>query len=89
MTPPFDRGTARIGLALVPFLLAGCSRAPTFDIAGSLFPAWLVCLVVGIGLAVAVRPASVRLKVPIVFPIVVYPCLTAFFTFLLWLIFFS
>jgi hypothetical protein len=44
--------------------------------------------VIGIVLAAATRLRFVRLKVPIVFPIVVYPCLTAFFTFLLWLIFF-
>ena len=28
-------------------LLTGCGRAPSFDILGSFFPAWLVCLVVG------------------------------------------
>jgi hypothetical protein len=89
MTPAFARRAARFGGALVPLLLAGCSRAPTFDIVGSLFPAWLVCLVIGIVLAVAVRLLLARLKVPIVFPILVYPCLTACFTFLLWLIFFS
>jgi hypothetical protein len=82
------RWCTRYEISLVPCLLSGCSRAPTFDIAGSLFPGWLVCLVIGIVLAAVTRLRFVRLKVPIVFPIVVYPCLTAFFTFLLWLIFF-
>ena len=70
-------------------LLSGCSRAPTFDIIGSFFPAWLVRLFVGILLAVFVRWLLLRLKVAIVLPILVYPSLAALFTFLLWLIYFS
>ena len=70
-------------------LLSGCSRAPTFDIVGSFFPAWLVCLFLGILLAVFARWLLLRLKVAIVLPILVYPSLAALFTFLLWLAFFS
>ena len=75
-------------LALLTWLLAGCTRAPSFDIDGSLFPAWLVCLVLGILLAILVRWLLVRRKVPIFLPILVYPSFAALFTFLLWLIFF-
>ena len=72
-------------------LTTGCSRAPSFNILGSFFPAWILCGVVGILLAVAVRILFVRLNFeqelsPL---IVVYPCLVAFFTFLIWLLFFS
>ena len=72
-------------------LATGCSRAPSFNILGSFFPAWILCGVIGILLAVAVRLLFVRLKFeqelsPL---IVVYPCLAAFFTFLIWLLFFS
>jgi len=56
---------------------------------GSLFPAWLVCLVIGILLAAFARWIMLRQKMPIVWPILVYPSLAALFTFLLWLIFFS
>ena len=70
-------------------LLTGCSRAPTFDIVGSFFPAWLVCLFLGILLAVFARWLLSRLKVAIVLPILVYPSLAALFTFSLWLIFFG
>lgn len=71
--------------------VAGCSRAPSFNILGSFFPAWIFCGVLGILLAVAVRFYFVRIKLeeqlkPL---IVVYPCLAAFFTFTLWLLFFS
>ena len=33
-------------------LNTGCSRAPSFNILGSFFPAWLLCGIVGIALAV-------------------------------------
>jgi YtcA family len=74
-----------------PLLAAGCSRAPTFNILGSYFPSWLVCGVLGILLAAAVRLFFVRIKLePELSPLIlVYPCLAAFFTFTLWLICFS
>lgn len=72
-------------------LAAGCSRAPTFNILGSFFPSWILCGIVGILLAVIVRLYFVRIRLeeqlrPL---IVVYPCLAAFFTFTIWLLFFS
>jgi hypothetical protein len=77
------------GLALFCGLLTGCTRDPSFDVVGSIFPAWLVCLVAGILLTVPTRWAFSRLRVSIICPILVYPSLTALFTFLLWLVFFS
>jgi len=77
------------GVALVPWLLSGCSRSPTFDIVGSFFPAWLVCLFLGILLAAVTHWLLLRLKIAVVFPFLVYPSLAALFTFLLWLLFFS
>ena len=70
---------------------AGCSRAPSFNILGSFFPAWILCGVIGILLAVAVRILFVRIDFekelsPL---ILVYPCLAAFFMFSIWLLFFS
>ena len=73
--------------ALVPLLLTACGRAPAFDVLGSFFPAWLVCFAVAILLTVVCR-AIVQLRVEIAFPVLVYPCLTAIFTFTLWLAFF-
>ena len=75
--------------ALLPMLLTSCDRAPTFDIMGSLFPAWIVCLIFGISLAVCARWLLLRQKLALAWPILVYPSLAAFFTFLLWLILFS
>jgi hypothetical protein len=65
-------------------LMTGCGRAPSFDILGSFFPAWLVCLVVSILLTVVSRALLIR-YVEIVWPVLVYPSLTAIFAFGLWL----
>jgi hypothetical protein len=72
--------------ALLPafLLLTGCGRAPSFDILGSFFPAWLVCLAVATLLAGLSREL-LRRYVEIVWPVLVYPSLIAFFTFALWL----
>jgi YtcA family len=67
--------------------LTGCGRAPSFDILGSFFPAWLLCFVVAILLSVLTR-GLLRRYVEIVWPIVMYPSLTALFAFALWLMLF-
>ena len=66
-------------------LCTGCSRAPSFDIVGSFFPAWLICIFVGLLLTVAARWLFLRLRVVIALPVLTYPSLTALFTFALWL----
>jgi hypothetical protein len=78
----------RAGLLLASLTVEGCARAPSFDIVGSFFPAWLVCLAAGILLTVLARWLLLRLRIAVALPILVYPGLTAFFTFALWLIFF-
>ena len=85
----FIKRFSSCGVALLPWLLTGCSRAPTFDILGSLFPAWLVCLALGILLEVVARWVLVRQGIRIVWPVLVYPSLAAVFTFMLWLILFG
>jgi len=75
--------------ALLPLLvcLTGCGRAPSFDILGSFFPAWLICLVPAIILTVISR-ALLHRYVEIAWPVLVYPSLTALFAFALWLVLF-
>jgi hypothetical protein len=83
------RGLRRIsvcGLALGA--LTSCGRAPSFDILGSFFPAWLVCLAVGVLLTAVARWLLLRLHIPIALPVLTYPCLAALFTFALWLAWF-
>lgn len=79
------------GLLLVGMLpLAGCQQAPSFNILGSFFPAWLLCVTLGILLAAGTRflLLAVHLEEALSPPILMYPCLTALFTFGLWLLFF-
>jgi YtcA family len=92
-SPP--RNAGRVASSGVVFLAlqfaAGCSRAPTFNLLGSFFPSWILCALLGILLTVVARLALLRAGIeqhlsPLV---VVYPCLTAFFTFTIWLLFFS
>jgi heme/copper-type cytochrome/quinol oxidase subunit 4 len=75
-------------LLLVAPLLSSCSRAPSVEVLGSFFPAWLVCFIVAIALTALARWTLLRLRVKAALPLLVYPSLAAVFTFLLWLIFF-
>ncbi len=37
------------GLLLLPALLVcGCARSPSFNVLGSYFPGWIICIVVGV-----------------------------------------
>ena len=64
------------------------TRAPSFDILGSFFPAWLVCLGVALLLTIACRWFLMRVHVELSLPILTYPSLAALFTLSLWLAFF-
>ncbi|MGB6689960.1 MAG: YtcA family lipoprotein [Terracidiphilus sp.] len=75
--------------ACAALMTAGCSQAPSVDIIGSLFPAWLLCIVVGILLAALGRWLLQRARIAVLFPVLVYPCLAAAFTFAIWLVFFQ
>jgi len=46
---------------VAPLLLAGCSSsgAPSFDLFGAFFPAWLLCGVIGVVGAIAARAVFV------------------------------
>lgn len=71
--------------------LAGCRRAPTFNILGSFFPSWLICLCAGIVLAAVANRLFVRFAFDkeILWPVVTYPCLALLFACTLWLILYS
>ncbi|WP_263355381.1 YtcA family lipoprotein [Acidicapsa acidisoli] len=85
------RPVAVTACSIAALSTAGCSRAPSFDILGSFFPAWILCGVIGLLLTVVARLYFVHIKLedqlkPL---ILVYPCLAAFFAFSLWLLFFN
>jgi hypothetical protein len=70
---------------LAVLLLTSCGRAPSFDVLGSFFPAWLVCLALGLVLTAAARWVLLRLQIALALPILTYPSLTGLFTFAIWL----
>ena len=82
-----------IGLAAA-LGLTGCGaddHSPTVDILGSYFPAWIVCIVLGLALTLIARQLFIGLKLNIHLrpaPLV-YICLLVFFTLILWLAFFQ
>ncbi len=55
-----------LGLLLAALLSAGCratgAHSPTLDVVGSYFPAWMVCIVIGIGLTVVARQVLILIK---------------------------
>ena len=80
---------SRFSLLLLAVMVStSCSRAPSFDILGSFFPAWLLCVALSLIITVAARWLLLRAHVLLALPILTYPSLTALFTFALWLAFF-
>jgi len=75
-------------------LLAGCqtdAHSPTVDVLGSYFPAWMICIVIGLALTLVARQFFIGFKVGVHLrpaPLV-YLCLTVFFTLAVWLFFFQ
>jgi YtcA-like protein len=78
----------KLGPAFFLLVSTSCSRAPSFDILGSFFPAWLLCLVLGLLLTVLARQLILRVPVVLAIPVLTYPSMTALFTFAVWLAFF-
>jgi hypothetical protein len=88
MNCPRGSRVTKYGSMSTSLLLTGCGRAPTFDVVGSFFPAWLLCLAVSILLTVLTRWLFQHFRVAVAPQILIYPSLTAAFAFALWLIFF-
>lgn len=76
--------------ALSTVLLSSCHHAPSFDLLGSYFPAWMLCVLIALVLVVILRIALWRLGIEDHFrPLgLTYPCLTASFALGAWLLFF-
>jgi hypothetical protein len=80
-----------VGSLVVLLSLSGCSHSPDFNILGSYFPAWLLCITAGIVLTTVIYwlLQRMRLEAEVRPSIVVYPCMAAFLAFTLWLLLFS
>lgn len=69
----------------------GCSRAPSIEIVGTFFPAWMFCIAAALVITGLIRMALARRKLEQKFvPLVIfYPGLVVAVSCLFWLIFFS
>ena len=67
------------------------AHSPTIDVLGSYFPAWMVCIVAGLILAVIVRQVLIGLKLNAHLRAAgfVYLCMTILWTMAVWLAFFK
>ena len=76
------------------FCLTGCAvsgyHSPVIDVLGSYFPAWMICIVIGLALTLISRLLLIAIGVHLhLHPAaIVYPSLMAIFTFVTWLAFF-
>ena len=80
------RQLARSALVLAPALsLCGCD--PLVDVAGAFFPAWMLCILIGIAATVLVRQVLARTNLePVIGPLlIVYPSLATMIALTLWL----
>jgi hypothetical protein len=67
----------------------GCD--PVVNIAGANFPAWLICSIAGIALAIVARAvfAAIRIEPHLGPLMLVYPCLALLLSCVVWMIFFN
>ena len=82
------RALTRIAIALP---VAACNHAPTMDLFGSFFPAWMLCAVLGVVAAVIIRQilAVAGINDYVVAPLLTYAGLAISATLLVWLFWFG
>jgi YtcA-like protein len=87
----FEDAHMRSLAVAVTLFFAGCGAAPSVNVLGSFFPAWLICIVVGIILTILTRRVFVAMQIaPDLRPVaLVYPCLIVLWIFATWLLLFG
>ena len=77
--------------AAIALPVAACSYAPTMDLFGSYFPAWMLCAALGIVAAVIVRQmlSVAGISEYVVAPLLTYAGLAVSATLLAWLVWFG
>jgi len=91
-TSPPTTGWSPIGARFAILLsLPGCGVAPSVNVLGSFFPAWLICIVIGVVLTILTLQVFAAMKIASHLgpTALVYPCLAALWIFATWLIVFG
>ena len=85
---PYRRGLWQVAVTLA---VSGCSRAPTLDLLGSYFPAWMLCAVAGMLAAVIIRQILVLVGIHeyVLAPLLTYTAFAVSAALLLWLFWFG
>ena len=67
------------------------SHAPSFDIFGSFFPIWMLCIGAAVLLTLVVRLVLVRMRLDgeLGPRVIIYPSMVALFACAIWLVFFN
>lgn len=80
-------GPRALALSTMCLCLAGCNHAPSQDIFGSFFPAWMLCALGGVLLTVVFRILIIKTGIDRFIPakLIIYSGLAASLTFFLWL----
>lgn len=88
--------SAKLTFMMLPMglMLTGCAaddHSPTIDILGSYFPAWIICIVLGLALTLITRQVLIGFKLNThMHPApLVYISILVIFTLTLWLAFFQ
>ena len=86
----YRRGCVRLAVAIL-FPLPGCGVSPSVNILGSFFPAWLICIVIGVVLTILTRQVFVAVQIASHLgpAALVYPCLAGLWIFATWLLLFG
>ncbi len=97
--PPFLKAITKKALSIrtimmfgvTPFVLTGCSYAPSVYAFGSYFPSWLLCAALGILGAVLVRVIFIRLQIDdfLPFRLLIYICVALIIAIVISLVFFA
>ena len=86
----FRRPETIIALSLILMSSGQLACDPILDVDGAFFPAWMLCMILGIGLTFAFYPLFVRMGIEnhIGPPVLIYPSLALLLTLLTRLVFF-
>ncbi len=83
-------------LSFIPtgLVFTGCrldNHAPTLDVLGSYFPAWMICIVLGLVATLITRQLFIAFRIDLYLKlaVLVYPCLLVIYTLVIWLLFFQ
>jgi len=84
--------SVRVCAAAATFALGGCEeRVPSINVLGAFFPAWMLCILAGIALAILARQLFTATGLdPWIGPRpLIYPALAVVFMLLTWIAFFQ